>query len=70
QNHGYAVDENTLPSDWLVSYRNINDTTVAGIMHKTKPFSSVQFHPEAAPGPHDTLYFFEQFMDSTKKGKI
>ena len=69
QNHGYAVDENTLPSDWLVSYRNINDTTVAGIMHKTKPFEAVQFHPEAAPGPHDTFYFFEQFMDNVG-GKI
>ena len=67
QNHGYAVDEPTLPEDWLVSYRNLNDNTVAGIMHKSKPFAATQFHPEAAPGPHDTFYFFEQFLDSIKR---
>ena len=62
QNHGYAIDEATLPDDWIVNYRNINDNTVAGIKHKTRPFASVQFHPEAAPGPHDTTYFFAQFI--------
>ncbi|MFN8771224.1 MAG: glutamine-hydrolyzing carbamoyl-phosphate synthase small subunit [Neisseriaceae bacterium] len=69
QNHGYAVDEKAIPSDWLVSYRNINDGTIAGIMHKNKPFKSVQFHPEAAPGPHDTFYFFEQFIKDVSEGK-
>jgi carbamoyl-phosphate synthase small subunit len=67
QNHGYAVDELTLPKGWLISYRNLNDNTVAGIMHNTKPFAATQFHPEASPGPHDTFYFFEQFFESIKK---
>jgi carbamoyl-phosphate synthase small subunit len=61
QNHGYAIDEATLPSDWCVSFRNINDQTVAGIEHKELPFFSVQFHPEAAPGPLDTQWLFEKF---------
>jgi carbamoyl-phosphate synthase small subunit len=63
QNHGYAVDENTLPDEWEVSFRNLNDNTVAGIAHKTLPFFSVQFHPEAAPGPHDTQWLFQKFFE-------
>lgn len=63
QNHGYAVDEETLPCDWVVSYKNLNDQTVAGIKHKSKPFNAVQFHPEAAPGPEDTFFFFEEFIN-------
>lgn len=69
QNHGYAVDEKTIPSDWEISFRHLNDNTVAGIKHKTKPFAAVQFHPEAAPGPEDTFYFFEQFIDLVKQGE-
>lgn len=61
QNHGYAVDETTLPSDWKVTFRNLNDGSVEGIAHKTLPFYSVQFHPEACPGPTDTRWFFERF---------
>ncbi len=61
QNHGYAVDEKTLGKDWRVSFRNLNDDTVAGIEHKTLPFFSVQFHPESAPGPLDTQWLFEKF---------
>ena len=61
QNHGYAVDERSLPSDWNVLFRNLNDHSVAGIEHKEYPFFSVQFHPEAAPGPLDTLWLFERF---------
>lgn len=70
QNHGYAVDEDTLPEDWAVSFRHLNDNTVSGIMHKFLPFAAVQFHPESAPGPHDTFYFFEQFIDAVVKHKV
>ncbi len=69
QNHGYAIDDTTLPPDWMVNYRNINDSTVAGIIHKTKAFASVQFHPEAAPGPHDTFFFFKQFISKLEEAQ-
>lgn len=69
QNHGYAVDEETLPEDWEVSFRHLNDNTISGIAHKFLPFAAVQFHPESAPGPHDTFYFFEQFIDQVVKHK-
>ena len=61
QNHGYAVDERTLPKDWRVTFRNLNDNSVEGIAHTTKPFFSVQFHPEACPGPTDTEFLFGKF---------
>jgi carbamoyl-phosphate synthase small subunit len=61
QNHGYAIDEKTLPKDWHVSFINLNDGTVAGIQHNSKPWFSVQFHPEAAAGPHDTHFLFNDF---------
>lgn len=63
QNHGYAVDELSLPSDWRISFRNLNDQSVAGIEHESLPFFSVQFHPEAAPGPEDTKWLFQKFYD-------
>lgn len=61
QNHGYAIDEKSLPKGWEVSFRNLNDDSVEGLRHKTKPFYSVQFHPEACPGPTDTAWLFERF---------
>lgn len=61
QNHGYAVLESSLPDDWRVSFRNLNDQSVAGIEHHSLPFFSVQFHPEAAPGPEDTHWLFQKF---------
>jgi carbamoyl-phosphate synthase small subunit len=64
QNHGYAVDEASLPADWMVSFRNLNDQTVAGITHRSLPFFSVQFHPEASPGPEDTQWLFKKFYDN------
>lgn len=63
QNHGYAIDEKTLPPDWKVFFRNLNDSSVEGIYHTKKPFFSVQFHPESAPGPTDTRYLFDKFME-------
>lgn len=62
QNHGYAVSESTLPADWESWFVNINDGTNEGIHCRTKPFSSVQFHPEASPGPQDTGYLFDDFL--------
>lgn len=63
QNHSYAVDEKTLPSDWQVSFRNLNDQSVEGIEHRSLPFFAVQFHPEAAPGPQDTQWLFKKFYE-------
>lgn len=67
QNHSYAVDEASLPNDWRVAFRNLNDQSVEGIEHETLPFFSVQFHPEAAPGPVDTQWLFQKFYDSIKE---
>jgi carbamoylphosphate synthase small subunit len=64
QNHGYAIDEASLPADWKVSFKNLNDQSVAGIEHESLPFFSVQFHPESAPGPEDTQWLFQKFIDS------
>lgn len=61
QNHGYALDEKTLPRGWIASFTNLNDGSVEGIEHKTKPFFAVQFHPEACAGPTDTAWLFERF---------
>lgn len=64
QNHGYAVDENTLPADWQPWFFNANDGTNEGLRHLTKPFRGVQFHPEATPGPVDTGFLFDEFVAS------
>jgi len=66
QNHGYAIDETSLPADWRITFRNLNDQSVAGIEHCSLPFFSVQFHPEAAPGPEDTQWLFRKFFDLIK----
>ena len=66
QNHGYAVATETLPSDWEPLFTNVNDNTNEGIRHKTKPFFSTQFHPEASSGPTDTEFLFDDFIQSIK----
>ena len=63
QNHGFAINEKSLPKDWKVWLRNANDDTIEGIMHNSLPFFSCQFHPEATPGPLDTVHFFDKFIE-------
>jgi carbamoyl-phosphate synthase small subunit len=69
QNHGFAIDPDTLATDRLeITHLNLNDRTVAGLKHKTLPIFSVQYHPEASPGPHDADYLFEQFVSLMADG--
>ncbi|MDX1952961.1 MAG: glutamine-hydrolyzing carbamoyl-phosphate synthase small subunit [Verrucomicrobiota bacterium] len=67
QNHGFAVDPKSLPSDVEVNRINLNDDTVEGMRHKTKPIYCVQYHPEASPGPHDSTVLFDEFRQLIEK---
>lgn len=69
QNHGFAVDARTLQDDAVVTHINLNDNTVEGLKHKTMPAFSVQYHPEASPGPHDANYLFGEFIKLMKSWK-
>jgi carbamoyl-phosphate synthase small subunit len=70
QNHGFAIDADSVPTDTLtVTHLNLNDRTVAGLEHKTLPIFSVQYHPEASPGPHDADYLFSKFVDSMRAAR-
>jgi carbamoyl-phosphate synthase small subunit len=63
QNHSYAVDPQSLPDGVVMTHKNLNDNTCEGLRHKELPVFSVQYHPEAAPGPHDALYLFKRFVE-------
>lgn len=67
QNHGYAVDDSHLDEGWQTYFVNLNDNTCEGIKHKSKPFFSTQFHPEASSGPTDTEFLFDEFLNLIKE---
>jgi carbamoyl-phosphate synthase small subunit len=69
QNHGYAVNDQTLPAGWRPWFFNANDGTNEGMQHRERPFFSVQFHPEAQPGPVDTEFIFDLFAEVITRGK-
>jgi len=69
QNHGYAINNNTLSADWKPYFVNLNDQTNEGMIHRSKPFFSTQFHPEASGGPMDTDFLFDRFIDLIDQSK-
>jgi len=72
ENHGYAVDADSLLAAGeavAITHKNLNDDTVEGLAHETKPLFSVQYHPEASPGPHDASYFFGRFREMVERCK-
>jgi len=69
QNHGFAIDNTTLGTQWKPYFINLNDQTNEGMIHQSKPFFSTQFHPEASGGPMDTAFLFDQFIDLIEKSK-
>lgn len=66
QNHGYAVDGNSIKDKVIITHTNLNDNTIEGMRHKELPVFSVQFHPEGAPGPQDSAYLFDKFISSMR----
>jgi carbamoyl-phosphate synthase small subunit len=67
QNHGFAVDEGSLPDSLEVTHRSLNDDTIEGVRHRELSAFSVQYHPEASAGPHDSHYLFQEFMQAIEK---
>jgi carbamoyl-phosphate synthase small subunit len=70
QNHGFAVEEESLPADLEVTHRNLNDQTIEGVRHRHLPAFSVQYHPEASAGPHDSDYLFQQFRTMLDQQRV
>ena len=70
QNHGFTVDEKKLPKGFRRWFYNANDNTNEGLIHEKLPFFSVQFHPEATPGPYDTTWLFDYFLNEVKKRTV
>ncbi len=69
QNHGFAIEADSLTGDIEITHLNLNDRTIAGLQHKLLPCFSVQYHPEASPGPHDADYLFGKFVTQMRQGK-
>ena len=67
QNHGFTVEENSLPTNVEITHKSLFDGTIQGIQHSSKPFFSFQGHPEASPGPHDLAYLFKTFDKNMNK---
>jgi carbamoyl-phosphate synthase small subunit len=69
QNHGFAVDPDTLPKEVETTHRNLNDGTLEGFRHRSRPITAAQFHPEASPGPHDANVLFHPFLESMERAR-
>ncbi|CAO1596867.1 Multifunctional pyrimidine synthesis protein CAD [Xanthoria calcicola] len=69
QNHGYAVDSNTLPSEWKEYFVNLNDHSNEGLIHQSRPIFGTQFHPEAKGGPMDSSYLFDMYLENVSRYK-
>ena len=70
QNHGFSIDKNSISNDMIITHTSLNDQTIEGLQSKNKLAFSVQYHPESSPGPHDSRYLFDEFMNLIKKNKL